>query len=164
MKINVNVLTGEVEARNNGEILKSNGIGSCVVVAVYDRGKSVGALAHIMLPGQAPLKAKKPLRYAQNALSYLLKKMVNLGARVASMEAFMVGAGNVLQREDSQICTDNIQSVKDVLAEVCIPICGKVVGGVLRRSIQLDTKDGSVYFTEGEQSRVRLEPFGKKQK
>ncbi len=97
MKKIVDVYTGEVKAGKEDMLLKSNAIGSCIVIAAYDSIQKVGALAHIMLPGVAPLgKHLQPTRYASNAIEEMIKQMTHLGANIKRTETCLVGGGNVL--------------------------------------------------------------------
>ena len=75
MKRIVNVNTGEVKVSKKDVILKSAAIGSCVVIAAYDKKKKVGSLAHIMLPGKAPKSSEEKTRYAANAIDELIEKI-----------------------------------------------------------------------------------------
>ncbi len=54
MKAEIPVSTGEVWAAQQGIILRTDAIGSCIGLAAYDARSKIGALAHIMLPGVSP--------------------------------------------------------------------------------------------------------------
>lgn len=150
MKKIIDVYTGEVKAGRKNTILKSNAIGSCVVIAAYDSTKNVGALAHVMLPGAAPEgKTFQRTRYAADAIEEIINRMTNLGANKEDIEVCLVGGGNVLKREDDNICQDNIVSVIELLDEKQIKIREKTVGGTVRRSVSLNVENGSIYYTEG---------------
>ncbi len=152
----INVYTGEVKAGGKHSILKSNGIGSCVVIAAYDSKKKVGALAHIMVPGAAPgKKVSQRTRYAKNAIKELIEQMTHLGADKDRIETCLVGGGNVLNRNDDTICHENLASVVKLLHEKGIKIRQRAVGGTKRRTIVLDIEKGCVFYTEGN-SKVML--------
>ena len=112
----IDVYTGEVKAGGENTILKSNAIGSCVVIAAYDASKKVGALAHVMLPGAAPEgKTFQRTRFAADSIEEMINRMTHLGAHKDDIEVCLVGGGNVLEREDDIICQDNIVSVVELL-------------------------------------------------
>ena len=68
--------TGEVKTGRRNEILKSSGIGSCVVIAAYHPGKKVGVMAHVMLPGVAPERNDiQRTRYAADAIDEVIERM-----------------------------------------------------------------------------------------
>jgi len=148
MKKIINVHTGEVKAGKN-TILKSNAIGSCVVIAAYDSTKKLGALAHVMLTGAAPEgKTFQRTRYAADAIEEIINSMILLGAKKDEIEVCLVGGGNVLKREDDTICHDIITSVVELLNEKHIEIRKKAVGGTERRSLTLDIENGIITYTE----------------
>jgi len=147
----IDVCTGEVKAGGIDTILKSNAIGSCVVVAAYDSTKKVGALSHIMVPGAAPEgKISRRTRYAADAIEEMLNRMTGLGANKDGIEACLVGGGNVLKREDDTICAANIASINEILIEKQIEIRAKSLGGTERRTISLDVENGTVRITMGD--------------
>ena len=55
MKKVIDVQIGEVRAEQGKAILKSKAIGSCIAIAAYDATKNIAALAHVMMPGSAPI-------------------------------------------------------------------------------------------------------------
>ena len=149
MKRIINVNTGEVKTSKEDVILKSAAIGSCVVIAAYDKKKKVGSLAHIMLPGKSPEKNNlQKTRYACNAVKKMIKDMVSIGANENSIEVCIIGAGNVLKRKDDTICRSNIDSVVQLLKGKGIKINAKAVGGRERRSAFLNIEKGSIYYSE----------------
>ncbi len=91
----VDVQIGQVKAGKGKVILKSNAIGSCVAIVAYDAIKSIGALAHVMLPGSAPdKKAVEKTKYTTNAIDAIVSKMSQLGSQKADIEAVLVGGGS----------------------------------------------------------------------
>jgi len=151
MKELIDVNIGEVEATGAGAILRSTAIGSCIVIAAYDSSKKVGALAHIMLPGRAPKGAGgKRTRYAADAIDEMINKITCTGANQCDLEACLVGAGNVLKKQDDTICKDNIESTADLLEKKRIPIRATVLGGTERKGVSLDVESGSICYTEGD--------------
>jgi chemotaxis protein CheD len=147
----VNVSTGEVKVGRKGKILKSTAIGSCVVIAAYYSGKNLGAMAHVMLPGKAPKNSYgESTRYAADALGEMISRMTIKGANLCDLEAFLVGAGNVLKKQDDSVCKNNIESITQLLKEKHIPVRAAVLGGTERKGISMDIESGSVYYTEGD--------------
>jgi len=150
MKEVIDISTGAVEVAGAGAILRSNAIGSCIVIAAYDSSKKVGALAHIMLPGRAPKDAdSERTRYAANAIDEMINRMTRTGANKCDLEVCLVGAGNILKKQDDTICKDNIESTTELLEKKHIPVRAMVLGGTKRKSISLDVGSGSIFYTEG---------------
>jgi len=151
MKI-IEAETGEVKSCKGDYILKSNAIGSCVAVAAYSKTeKKIGAIAHIMLPGKSPDKDNEDkTRYAYDAINELIKQMTLLGANQKDIEVCLVGAGNVLKRNDDTICQDNINSVIEHLNKKNIKIMAKSLGGTKRRTVTFDVHNGNIFYTIGD--------------
>jgi chemotaxis protein CheD len=143
MKETINVLTGEVKTGKDCDILVSNAIGSCIVVASIDVVNNIGALAHIMLPGKAPSKEKQQkTKYAVDAIDCMLQLLQQQCVAPSDINVCLVGAGNVLKKENYTICNDNIKSVMKILNDKQLKISAKALGGTLRRSVRLDIENG----------------------
>lgn len=151
MKI-IDVQTGEVKTGDTNSILKSNGIGSCVVVAAIDSANGIGALAHIMLPGKAPPTCipGNRTRYAENGIDEMLKQMLKQGSNMDNIQVCLIGAGNVLKRDNDSICRDNIKSVTGILEERDIPIKVMSLGGFSRRCTSVDVAAGQILCSVGD--------------
>ncbi|MFQ5713565.1 MAG: chemotaxis protein CheD [Candidatus Scalinduaceae bacterium] len=151
MKANIFVQTGEVWATGRRVILRADGIGSCCVIAAYDTKKKIGALAHVMLPGQSTEgQFLHNTKYARDAIENLLFKMTRLGTVKDNISACLVGGGNVLQDKDDTICKAVINSVIELLTKNGIKIVAKILGGIKRRSVFIDIERGEVFYTEGD--------------
>jgi len=145
------VATGEVWVTSQKVILRSDGIGSCVVVAAHDRKRMIGGLGHIMLPGQSENRGFMPNRkYARDAIDDLLFKMKRLGSVAEDITACLIGGGNVLKDNNDTLCRALIDSVTEILGREGIRIMETAVGGEIRRSAWLNIEDGSVYCAEGD--------------
>lgn len=156
MKKIVDVNTGGVEVSSDGVILRSIAIGSCIVIAAYDVRKRTGAMAHVMLPGRAPRKEIQPTRYAVNAADEIIALMARAGTRSCDIEACLVGAGNVLEKEDDTVCKANVKSVMQLLEEKNITVKATVLGGTERKGVFMDIENGKVFYTEGENKKKLL--------
>lgn len=152
----VDVNTGEVKVSRGKVILRAIAIGSCIVVAAYDYNKKIGAMAHIMLPGAAGKKEPEKTKYAVDAIDAMIEKMAAAGSRDGCFEACLVGAANVLKRQDDTICQDNIKSATELLKQKQIPIRASVLGGTARKGVFLSVESGSVCYTEGNEKEKLL--------
>ena len=146
----IDVNTGEVKVAVEKGILRSVGIGSCVVVAAYNLRRKIGGMAHIMLPGNAPQQSLEKTKYAFDGIEQLLNQMFEVGANMDETEVCLVGAGNVLQKEDDTICDANIESVASILKEKNISVMVSALGGTKRKSVFLNVEDGSISYAEGD--------------
>ena len=145
------VSTGEVKVCDVNHHLKSTAIGSCIVVTAWDSFQKIGGMAHVMLPGIAPVgKKEHATRYAANAIDKLLDQLSQLGTKKENLEVCIVGGGNVLKRANDTICENNVRSVEEILRHKAFSIKALSVGGTLRRSAFLNVSSGFVYYTEGD--------------
>ncbi len=149
-KTQVEVSTGELRVTKNG-VLRASAIGSCVAVTLYDKTTGIGGLAHVMLPGKAPVNhEKEDVKYAVNAIHALVSSMSSLGAQRDTLIAVIAGGGNVLEREFETLCKQNIESVESVLQNLSISLEAENVGGMQRRSLTFDVDMGRVLVTVGD--------------
>jgi len=146
----VDVSTGEVKLGCGNKILRSVAIGSCIVISAYDSKNRIGALAHIMLPGQAPEQYAEKTRYADNGISDMIEQMVSAGSKVSDIEVCLVGAANVLKKDDDAVCRENIESTNRQLAQRQIPVRAAVLGGTERKGVSMDLRSGTIFYTEGD--------------
>ena len=122
-------------------------------MAVYERDKRIGGLAHIMLPGKSP-STTGSTKYAEDAIKALLDRTKKPGAEIADLEISIVGGANILREGD--IPDKVIESVLGCLKRLHRGLKGMRVGGFERRSVFLDTTSGEVYYTEGENTTKTL--------
>ncbi|MFC1504809.1 chemotaxis protein CheD [Spirochaetota bacterium] len=125
----------------------ANALGSCIAVILYDIERKIGGVAHIMLPGKAPKKIND-YRYAENGVKEILSEMLKKGAHKHTMIACLIGAGNVLKRNDDTICDSNIRSVHAALASAGIAVEKEVLGGNERRRARMEIESGKIYYSE----------------
>jgi len=154
----VDVQIGQVKADKGKVILQSKAIGSCVAIVAYDATKNIGALAHVMLPGKAPMgkKHRQKTRYTADAIDAMVNQMSQLNSKTEDIEVVLVGAANMLRREDDTICRDNIESVLDLLAKKRLKVKAQALGGTARRSVSLDIERGIVSCAEGNGRQTKL--------
>jgi chemotaxis protein CheD len=141
--IEINVGGGAVAS--HPYILTSTGIGSCVVVALYDIRCKVGGTAHIMLP-EYPCSSSKnncAYVYADMAIEKLLQEMQHRGAKLPDIVAKFAGGAKMFSYSDNgkSIGEQNVEKVREVLGIQGIGIRGEDTGGSYGRNIEfyLDT-------------------------
>jgi len=155
----IDVNTGQVKIAVEKGFLRSVGIGSCIVVAAYNLSRKIGGMAHIMLPGNAPQQSLEKAKYAFDGIEQLLNQMFEAGAGTDEIEVCLVGAGNVLQKEDDTICAANIESVTSILKEKNISVMASVLGGTKRKGAFMDVENACISYTEGdEKEKVLWQP------
>ena len=160
MQETIDINTGEMMVKRGAIVLRAMAIGSCIAIAAYDPKTKTAGMAHVMLPGRAPEKYAEKNRYASDSIEELLIRMVESGSVLEDIEVCLVGAGNVLEKEDDTICESNIESVSSILKEKNIPVRASALGGYKRKGVFLDGKTGSVFFTEGNNKKKVLCSIG----
>ncbi|OFW59355.1 MAG: hypothetical protein A2V52_02025 [Actinobacteria bacterium RBG_19FT_COMBO_54_7] len=166
----INVGVAEYYVTHNPHVLACFGLGSCVGVALYDKRKKVGGLAHIMLPdSKAITKQGNRGKYADTAIQDMLEEMERLGARRRDMNAKVVGGacmfsipGAISPRNvpgpalGMQIGDRNIESVKNILKELGIPLKAEDTGGSHGRTMKFDISNGVVTISSIKHGLVEL--------
>ena len=124
------------------------GIGSCIVITLYDSMLKVGAMAHAMLPDSkksGPIS--NPIKFADLAVDEMIRKMEALGCTKTDLEAKIVGGANMfpgIARGALKTGEDNLLAVKEKLRKEEIILTGEAVGGGVGRSVEFDTATGIV--------------------
>ena len=129
-------------------IVSCQGLGSCVVVAIYDARRKIGGIAHIMLPDSKELNGyHKPYECADTAIAKLLEGLQNEEANLKNLSAKIVGGASMFASgEDSNmsIGEQNIMSIKSILRKKGIPLMGADVGSNYGRSIEFHLDSGKL--------------------
>ena len=138
----------ELKTAVAGETLASLGLGSCVAVAIYDRNMRIGALAHVMLPSKESGKRREGenmLKYADVAVPEALSLLENRGCSRIFMEAKIAGGAcmfDLYRENQSDVGSRNVAAVRQILADLKIPVAGADTGGDKGRSVELRTESG----------------------
>jgi chemotaxis protein CheD len=125
------------------------GLGSCIGIALYDRTKALGGLAHIMLPDSTQFNnVTNPLKFADLAIPLMIEKLEKMGASRRNMKAKIAGGASMFNFSDKSMIMDignrNSIAVKSTLDKYSIPLIAEDVGGNKGRTMIFDTLDGLV--------------------
>ncbi len=143
----MDVDTGDIQVAESPVCLQSIALGSCIALIMYESELKIGGLAHIMLPGRSTSN-QKPTQYAEDAIESLIDTVKILGAKAEDLQISIVGGANILQEGD--LPDKLIESVLGHLERLNFGVTFMRVGGILRRSVMLDTNSGQIFFTEGD--------------
>ncbi len=139
---------GEVKVAKDASLV-TFGVGSCVVIILYDREAHIGGMAHTMLTTDKATHtqmATNPLRYVEMAIPELIKEMVNAGASKRHLVAYLTGGAQMftLYRAPSNtIGPSNVDAAQRVLSEAGIPIIDEDIGGKRGRNVHFDCSTGA---------------------
>lgn len=166
----IDVHIGKVVINPGNYNLVANGVGSCLIITLYDSKLRIGALAHSLLPssvrrnadyGQnlsAPASSNKQgcmtaerntvktedTKYIDVAIDKMLKGLETAGAKRADLEAKLIGGANMFSFIADDIGGKNVLSAKDKLKKEGIRIVGECVGGSQGRSVEFSPATGVV--------------------
>ncbi|GAB4279101.1 MAG: chemotaxis protein CheD [Candidatus Rifleibacteriota bacterium] len=123
------------------------GIGSCIILALYDEINKIGGFSHIMLPDSSGIDKERlnPAKFADTAVPLLFERMAEEGALKSRLKAKIVGGAEMFPpTEDfsSTVGKDNIEAVRKALNRLRIPIVAEDVGGCKGRSVEFDLESG----------------------
>ena len=112
------------------------GLGSCIGLTLYDDNINVGAMVHIMLPDSAG-RTDRPGKYADTAVTLLVKELTLLGCRNRSLVAKMAGGACMFEYfgANLNIGERNAERVRTLLKENHIQLAAEDVGGKVGRSV-----------------------------
>jgi chemotaxis protein CheD len=127
------------------------GLGSCIGIAIYDKRKNLGGLAHIMLPDSTQFsKTTNPLKFANLAVVIMVEDLVRGGACRYGLTAKIAGGASMFNFSDKTVNMDigyrNGLAVKEILSELRVPLLAMDIGGNKGRTIIFDTSDGVLYI------------------
>jgi chemotaxis protein CheD len=143
------------------DVLVSLGLGSCVGVALIDRGTRVAGLAHVVLPS-AEGRDDTPGKFADTAVPALLEAVLGLGARRTRLEAVLVGGASMFSFGTAglDIGQRNDAAVREELARLRIPVAAAETGGSSGRTVRVTVDTGIVTSKAAGDSPVELYPAG----
>jgi chemotaxis protein CheD len=158
---NISIKMGEGIVATAPSVLSSTGIGSCVVVMLYDINNKVGGMAHIMLPNsENHEKNKLTYQYADIAIVKLLAKIFCSKMRQRGIVAKIVGGAQMFKCSSDtgpSIGKLNIISVKRTLDREQICLVGEDVGGGRGRNVDFYLDSGKVIVkTTGKKEDIEL--------
>lgn len=135
------------------DVVQTYGLGSCLGVALYDRGKRVGGILHVPLPssslGPTPPHGN-PYMYVDTGLAAFLHDLASRGTSPGALEAYLAGAGDLFQASGlMDIGGRNAREALAALSAAGIPVRGSSTGGVFGRSMSLRIHDGQVVVWKG---------------
>jgi len=130
-------------------ILVSYGLGSCLGVVLDDRERSLGGLAHTLLPMLRPGVGDQRLtKFVDVAIRLMVEELLALGACRESLTARIAGGANMFGSlcgpAGDGIGARNIRSARATLDALAIPLVAEDVGGSHGRTVEYDVSTGRV--------------------
>jgi len=128
---------------DDGAVLTTSGLGSCLGVGLFDESAGVAGLAHTMLP-TAPDDADNVAKFSDTGIDAVVSAMRREGANVDNIRAKLAG-GSAMFEFDSQeesIGKRNVAVGRTTLERLGIPIVAADVGGDSGRSLRFQGDTG----------------------
>jgi len=145
--VDIEVDMGHIAVARHKEAdhLTSTGIGSCLVITLYDPKLKIGSISHPMLSAETRHDNPKPdAIYIDMAIEQMLEKLLSRGAIREHLEAKIIGAANMFAAFKSDVSKKNIANAKEKLKTEGIRLVGECVGGSIGRSVELALDTGIV--------------------
>lgn len=139
----INVSMSDIAFANSTSILKINGLGSCVALAVFDIKSHYSALAHIMLPRHnkaVPLLS--PGKFADTAIHFIIGTCLSEGIDIRNLRAKISGGSSMfqkIQKAKLNIGKKNIIAIRNNLKALDIPLLAEDSGGTHGRTVEFHT-------------------------
>lgn len=134
------------------DLLAAYGIGSCIIIAMYDRKSKIGGMVHVMLPDSkgVPPDLVNPRKFADTAVPLLFQTLSHAGIFRSMTCAKLVGGAEMFPpTEDFQLSIGkkNITAAKAALKKLGVPLIAADIGGTVGRSAELDLETGRISLT-----------------
>jgi chemotaxis protein CheD len=145
---------------NEGDVLVTYALGSCIGVAVYDPVAGVGGLLHFMLPDSSldQDKAREcPAMFADTGIPMLFKSCYKLGADKKRMIVKVAGGASILDDTNYfRIGQKNITALRKIFWKNNVLIEKEDTGQNHNRTVRLSIADGRVLVRSTGASMVEL--------
>lgn len=128
---------GEMEITDDKKLILARALGSCVAVAIYDRGNEVGGMAHVLLGKGKKERDGKTALYADKAIDRMVKEIRRCGGKKGNLEAKIAGGASMFSSQSNgDVGKKNVEAVIEELKARDIPIVGKDIGGSHARNVR----------------------------
>ena len=151
-----NIIVGVADMKvsdDDGSILVTYSLGSCIGVSIYDPVVKVGGLLHYMLPESNldGTKAKKNLyMFGDTGIPLLFKEAYKLGAKKNRLKVIVVGGAQILDQKGLfNIGKRNHTILRKLFWKNNVMIDFEDVGGNVNRTLRLEIESGQAWLKTG---------------
>lgn len=132
---------GEVKVDQGEVVLSAYGVGSCVVIMLYEPGKKIGGLAHILLP----IGNNESPKHPKGAIAEVIKQLGRYGFDKKKIVAKIVGGATMFEGfQKESVGKRNVAETKKELGKLGITIVAEDVLGNWGRSVFFNLANGEV--------------------
>lgn len=138
---------GELKVAKSPDVLAVYGVGSCVIISLYDPKTKIGGIVHVMLPDSSGIDKKllKPNKFADTSVPVLYDRLDAEGVYKSNLVAKLIGGSEMFPpTEDykSNIGKQNIVAAKNALKKLALPLIAEDTGGNRGRSVEFELETG----------------------
>ena len=132
------------------DIITTLGLGSCIGLTLYDPVTKIGVLVHYMLPDSTQMRNNSNIaKFADTGIDELLKQVLRAGANRTRLVAKIAGGAQMFAFKSASsdlgnIGARNVQSVKQTLAQLHIPIIAEDTGKDYGRTVFFYGENGAM--------------------
>jgi chemotaxis protein CheD len=144
------------------DVLVVYGVGSCVVVGLYDPATQVGGILHALLPeGDWQRQSVKgnPTKYVDRGVPLLLEAMTSLGANKNRLVTYLCGGAQVINAPGFEwtesVGERNVLAARKALDRAGLSVNSEMTGGQVGCTLRMYVADGKVTVkTLGQEERI----------
>lgn len=137
---------GDSRIASNPHVLITYSLGSCVAIILYEPYKKLASLIHALLPSPRRMPVDNPYKYVETSIPETLNKLEKHGARKENIVAAVVGGASILKTTETlSIGKRNVETAKNTLKKLRIPIVAEDTGGTHSRTAIFDIATGTLY-------------------
>jgi chemotaxis protein CheD len=138
-------------SKDPGHVLASIGLGSCIGLVLLEATRPIAGLAHIMLPSAGAEHDAPAGKFADKAVSALLKQLESIGAARTRLEAILVGGASMFSFATSsslEIGKRNEEATREQLKGLGIKVAAAATGGTKGRTVRVQVSSGVITVKE----------------
>ncbi|MEN6389712.1 MAG: chemotaxis protein CheD [Syntrophomonas sp.] len=145
----IQVGMADMKIAHSPDKLMTPGLGSCIGICLYDPGKKLASMAHIMLPSSLQAKnAVNRAKFADTAIEMSLEELDKTGASRSRLVAKIAGGAQMFKFSgDSDIMkigSRNSAAVEEQLNRLRIRLVANDTGGNYGRTITFNPENGEL--------------------
>lgn len=127
------------------------GLGSCVGIVLYDPGKKIAGMVHVMLPDSTKImNNSNKAKFADTGIDLLISQMIRQGVNQRALIAKIAGGAQMFafsnNNEMMRIGDRNVEATKLKLKELGINIRAEDTGANYGRTIEFYPETGELYI------------------
>jgi chemotaxis protein CheD len=142
---------------NTNDILVAYGLGSCVVVCLYDPVNQVGGMIHALLPTSPKARPEpaNPIKFVDQGIPLLIEELERMGGKQSRFKVYLCGGARMLTipgDDTLHVGARNIVAAEEALEKARLDIDCRATGGTAGRTVKFYIESGEVTIRSLRQS------------